>query len=92
MAWTDKPLQRIKDSRQYPIVEITWRDAACYGGWDWVAPYRKKGTKECRSVGRLIRADRKELVIVQSIDAEGRVSDGISIPRSWTSRVRRLRA
>ncbi len=53
----------------------------------------KKIQAECRSVGYLVRSDRRQLTVVQSLDGvrgENGVEGGISIPRCCVRKIRKV--
>ena len=57
---SDRRWAKITDLREVPIVEVVWKDATSFHGWDTVQGARKDAPAECRVVGRLIRSDRKD--------------------------------
>ena len=74
------------------IVEVEWWDARSFGGWSSPAEYAKKGIALCRTVGYLLRRNKREIVVVQNVgDTTGNVSDATAIPTCCVKRVRRLK-
>lgn len=78
--------------KKYPMVEVEWVDSVRTGGWRTVEDYeRAAGSAVCRSIGYTFKSNRKDIVLVQSLDpGNGNVTDSISIPRSAVRKVTRL--
>ncbi len=87
---SDRALARTKDLFHLPIVEVVWRDATSFHGWDTLAGSRKDTPEEARTTGRLIRYDKKYVGLVQTVSASGRTCENWVIPRPWVIRVRRI--
>lgn len=88
---SDKALRRTKNVNRLPLVEVKWRDARTDGGWKALSAHRATHTIECLTVGRLTKADRREVQVAQSISEVGDLSDTMTIPRGEVIAVRRLR-
>lgn len=87
----DRDFKRVKDVRKFPVVQVTWVDSQSWHGWDKSpAAARGNGMAECISVGRLIRADRKQVNLVQSISEGGHLAEVLVIPRPNVRRIRVL--
>lgn len=72
------------------LVEVEWEDSNSHGNWGSKDEYAKLTTAQCRSVGYLLRSDRKEIHLVQSVDTKGKMADSISIPRGCVRRIKRI--
>jgi len=87
---TDRALARVKDLRRLPIVEVVWRDATSFHGWDTLDGARKDVPDEARTTGRLIRYDKGYVSLVQTVNTNGKLCENWVIPRPWVIRVRRI--
>ena len=79
----DRAIMKVKDLRALPIVEVIWRDATSFHGWDRLEGARKDVPDECRTVGRLVRHDRKFVSVAQTVNVAGKVCENWGIPRPW---------
>ena len=87
----DRVLATITDVRKCPLVSVEWVDACSTHGWYTVAEARKEAeTIKMRTVGFLVRRDREQVAVAQTISKHGRVSEVWSIPTPWVTKVRRL--
>lgn len=78
--------------KRYPVVEVEWIDSATCGGWMEPADYVDKAPVACRTAGYLFASKRGHLIIVQSVDdANGKVTDSMTIPRSCVRSIKRFR-
>ena len=84
---SDRRLAKITDLRELPIVEVLWKDATSFHGWDSLQGARKDTPAECRVVGRLIRHDRKFVSVAQAVNADGKLCENWVIPRPWVLRI-----
>lgn len=91
MRLRDRALAATKDIRALPVVEVTWIDACSVHSWQALEEARKDKLIECKTVGRLVRNDRRVVAVVQSIGDNARVSENWVIPRSCVKRIRVLR-
>ena len=76
------------------LVEIEWDDASTSKlGWEDIAVYRAEEVVACRSVGYLIRKDKRQVVIVQTqVGNQTGVMREIAIPRGMVKRMTTLRS
>ena len=82
------------NAKRHPMVEVVWHDAHSDGG-GWKQPTEAlRDVAEpyvVRSVGFLLKANKREVVVAQSrTDRAGYVTDTMTIPRGMVRRVRRL--
>jgi hypothetical protein len=90
---TDAVLKKIKDLKDFPPYVVEWVDACSSSRWDSLEEARKDSDPiVCETRGRLIRADKKCLVLAQTVNAAGGVGGVWSIPRTWVIRARRTNA
>jgi hypothetical protein len=75
---------------KHKIVEITWEDIASHQGWSPLSEHLAAGTALCFSVGYLIRKDKKQVTILQSVCQDGDVTESLCIPRAVIQRIRIL--
>lgn len=77
----------------YQAVQVTWNDAkSTGGGWRSVNDTIKEasGPFEVSSVGYLLKRDKKELILAQTLTKTGSAADCITIPSGFVHKVRRL--
>lgn len=67
-------------------VSVEWNDACSYGGW---TKDISADPMPVKTVGFLIRRDKKTLTIAQSIG--NAYAEQLVIPSAWISKVRRLK-
>lgn len=91
MTLRDRALAATKDTRDLPLVEVTWLDACSCHGWQLASDARKDKVIECKTVGRLVRKDRNVVAVVQTVHEDGKVSENWVIPRACVKRIRVLR-
>ena len=84
---SDRAIARIKKIRDLPIVEVTWKDATSFHGWDRLEGARKDVPDECLTVGRLVRHDRKYVSVAQTVNVTGKVCENWVIPRPWVLKI-----
>lgn len=78
-------------TKKLPIVEVEWLDACVDGGWNPRATYVEKAKLvECRTAGYLLKSGKQHIIIVQSQDDQGKVTDSMTIPRSSITSLKRL--
>lgn len=69
---------------KYPCVYVEWHDATSIDAWDDESEAIKMQPHLIRSVGWLIKEDKKSLTIALSWDEQGeQVSQYLVIPRTW---------
>lgn len=75
------------------LVEVEWLDAVFYGQVEEVEEAEiKQGGSSLKSVGYVIKADRKTFLICAELDGHGRPHrDFTLIPRSLVRKIRVLR-
>ncbi len=76
---------------RFPIAEIKWLDARSKGGWGSVDDYGNQDLPQCRSVGYLVKNNRTEVQVLQSVADSGNVTDSILIPKKCVLEVKILR-
>lgn len=77
----------------YQAVQVTWHDAKSHGGgWQTIADTIKnaRGPFEVSSVGYLLKRNKKELILAQTLTKNGLAADTITIPRGFVHKVRHL--
>lgn len=73
-------------------MEVTWRDATSIHGWDEVEAWKKDVFLiECRTVGYLIRRDKKLMAVAQTVTERGKASEVWCVPTPWVTKVKVLR-
>jgi len=76
------------------IVEVTWHDTHSESG-GWQEPHLVARNVAApfvvRSVGFLLRADNKCVILAQTRTTDGRVTDTITVPRGVVRRIKQLR-
>lgn len=76
--------------RARPVL-VTWRDATQFAeGWVPVAETKKYEPSLVRTVGFIVRRDRRYLVLAQSVANDGDVIGVFMIPRGFIERVTHL--
>ena len=89
---SDRALAAVgNDLPRLPIVEVVWRDSTSSSDWSLLAEARKETLLEVRTVGRLIRCDRRIVAVVQTTNNNGKVNQNWMIPRSWVVKITELR-
>lgn len=77
-------------SAKRQLVEITWQDAAHYKAW--VSNIDDTPTVEVKTVGYVVRQNRRDIAVAQSWSEELKMWGGVwVIPKGWVTRVRRLK-
>ena len=86
---TDAQLAKVKNLKDLPLVQVTWRDATSNHGWYTLPEILKDATllTECQTVGYLVRNDRRHVVVAQGRTEHGKLSELWAIPRSLVSKV-----
>lgn len=77
----------------YQAVQVTWNDAKSHGGgWQTIEDTIKnaRGPFEVSSVGYLLKRNKKELILAQTLTKNGLAADTITIPSGFVHKVRRL--
>ena len=77
------------------IVIVDWEDAKSIGGWTASSDVEHLHTAEAHSVGYLIRADDKEVVLAGTVAPEDNflhetMLNLLTIPRPWVTSIRRV--
>ena len=86
----DRKLAETKDVRDLPIVEVTWKDATSFHGWYSLENARTDVPDECRTVGRLVRCNKKFVSVSQTVNTGGKVCENWVIPRPWVLKIARI--
>lgn len=73
------------------LIEVEWDDAAVKGKWCGMATYEECEPCRCRTVGYLLKADQRRVVIIQNQSRDGDVSDSMTIPRGCVRKMRKLK-
>lgn len=68
---------------KFPLVEVTWHDAAGETGWQDLYEAQQANLVVCITTGYLIKKDRRKVVIASSLNASTRVEHTTTIPRTW---------
>jgi hypothetical protein len=79
-------------SKKFTTVRVTWEDSCASGTWrklEDALEHCQPAT--CTSVGYLLRDDERDVLLAQSEDSMGSVTDFISIPRSAVREMKVLR-
>ena len=77
----------------YQAVQVTWHDAKSQGGgWREIKDLAQfaRGPFECSSVGWLLKRNKKEIILAQTLSKSGLGTDTITIPRGFIWKVRHL--
>ena len=86
----DRSLAATKDLLVLPVVEVTWVDSCTVHSWQSLKEARGQTLMTCKTVGHLIRNDRRMVAVVQSVNEGGSTSENWLIPRACVKRVRVL--
>lgn len=72
-----------------PIVVVDWHDAFTHDEW---TSSNTEADQDylCRSVGFLVKQSTKRIIIAQTLAAEGRQTNTLTIPRPWVRRMRKV--
>jgi len=75
-----------------PLVKVYWRDTASDSGWRDFDKAVKEESIPCCSIGWLLRADRKEVILtpMRRLDCK-RGNDMQTIPRGCVTAIRRIK-
>ena len=90
MMPSDRKLAETKNLVDLPIVEVTWKDATSFHGWYSLESARTDVPDECRTVGRLVRCNKRFVSVAQTVNAGGKVCENWVIPRPWVLKIVRL--
>ncbi len=74
------------------LVRVDWDDACSNDRWRAQDALLRTERVQIRTVGYVIRSNRKEMVLAQSLSEAGNISSTIAIPRSCIRKVRLLRS
>ena len=77
-------------NKKLRLVEVDWVDSCRHGGWQEVEEYLEEHVLKCRSAGYLLRSNRKEVMLIQSLDPNNKATDSMCIPRSSVKKIRYL--
>jgi len=74
-----------------PLVKVYWKDTASDDGWRDFESMSKEKAIPCCSVGWLVRADKKEVILtpMRRLDCK-RGNDTQTIPRGCVTAIRKL--
>ncbi len=78
--------------QRYPLVEVTWKDSASNHGWYAPAEFKDAALIEIKTVGYLIRRNKRDTALAQAISEHGKGSEIWVIPSSSITRVRKQRS
>lgn len=74
------------------VVEVSWFDANARGAWGSASDYMQHSIAPVLTVGYLLKQDKKEVIVVQSVGADFDDCNGaIAIPLSWIAKMKVLR-
>lgn len=84
-----------KPKRKWPLpimTEVEWDDANSNARWQDLGEMKNNHhVALCKSVGYLLKRDKKEILLVQTQAPEGDGAGVISIPIGFVRRVRRIK-
>ena len=86
----DKRLVRATDLKKLPRVEVTWFDAKSDNSWQSFDEAREQTPSECKSLGWLVKTGKKVVTLAGSINDMGHLSDTVTIPKSWVTKIVRV--
>lgn len=90
---TDEQLAKIEKSRDLPIVRVTWNDATSSRGAGDLRRIRETVyCMESKSVGYLVRNDRTFVSIGRDAFHDGHLTQILTIPRVWVTKIELLDA
>ncbi len=70
------------------MVEVEWVDSCTNSGWKSREEHLESpGVSQCRTSGYLLRANRQEVRVVQSLNDHGGAVDSIAIPRCAVKKI-----
>ena len=73
--------------KRYKLYQCEWNDAHSEGGWKNLEDCPEPEHYPIRTVGWLIREDKHYRVFTQNISQNGKYSDTMTIPKSWTTKM-----
>ena len=77
---------------KYPLVEVTWKDAAHYSRGTWMSDPSTAKPIIAKTVGYLLKRTKQEVVIAQTRSDDLDQWGGIwVIPAGWLIKVKRLK-
>lgn len=71
---------------EYPIVEITWRDAECDPAWVSVEEIKEAKLPLIRTIGFLIHEDKEKLIVASTIGGD-EATASMKIPADWVIKI-----
>ena len=77
---------------QPKLVRVDWDDACSNEPWRKAECLYRAECLQIQSVGFVLRSDKKEMVIAQSLSETANVANTIAIPRGCIRKVRLLRS
>ena len=86
---TKKPTTK-QDFPINTIVEILWEDACSLSGWDNIETYKNHTAMPVKSVGYLIKRNKKCITLAGTQALDEGFCQGITIPLSWMKQIRTL--
>jgi len=75
---------------KHRLLRVEWEDSASRGKWHRTTEIGRRATLQCESVGYVVRSDKHEIVLAQSICENEDINDTMAIPRGCIRKVRRL--
>ena len=77
---------------KYPLVEVTWKDAAHYAKGSWITNTDTAKPVIAKTIGWLLRRNRLEIAVAQKRSDDLDQWGGVwVIPAGWVTKVRRLK-
>lgn len=73
------------------LVLVHWQDACTRGGWKDKADYKATTPLDVASVGWVLTWAKTHITIVQTVTDQDSVTDSITIPKPWLTRITKLR-
>lgn len=73
------------------LVEVEWVDSAFNHGWDHIKVKTRSKIATCRTAGYLLKRDKTEVTVAQSLGDEDQAAEAISIPTIAITKFRFLK-
>ena len=76
--------------RKRQLVEVEWDDIAGGSNWDDTSKDYTNDIIHCKTVGYLLKSNRKTIVVASTISEKDRCCDRTVIPRNVVKSIKRL--
>ena len=84
--------KKMNDPLEQPIMEIEWNDAASSDdGWLKLGDRAPLTPMTCRTVGYLLKADKKHLTVTTCLSEDGHINYQFTIPMAFVRSAKVLR-